>query len=423
MRPLPAGGHRCGAFRFPVVLVATQVDKLQATGILRRGTPRSGFRWRHADGRAASAEELDRLEALKLPPAWSEVAASASPTAALQAVGRDAAGRWQYRYHPAFVQRREERKYQRLVHFAETLPALRRKVANDLAKPGLGRDKVLASIVRVLSTCFLRPGSQAYADENGSYGIATLRNDHVDVRGERVLFDFPGKGQKQQVRELRDRQVARVVRELKVRGRARDEVFKFENGGGQLVDVRRRHINDYIKEAMGDRFSAKDFRTWAGTLVAAGALARTGIGPADRRTERKRKVAAAVREAAKLLGNTPAICRASYISPLVLERYERGDVVGRHFEDVQELVGHRGPRLHPAERALLAMLRRCHGGRTNRGGVAAASPSATRTRRRAALASPEGNREGSKRARDRASRPRAIVRRPAPARRDRLMGG
>jgi DNA topoisomerase-1 len=354
--------------------VPTQIDVLRATGIRRTGTaPR--FRWVRADGSAPSAEELDRLDALKLPPAWKDVVASPSPAAALQAVGRDAAGRWQYRYHPAAVKRREERKYRRLVHFAQALPDLRRTVARDLARPGLGREKVLAAIVRVLSTCFLRPGSQAYAAENGSYGIATLRNDHVEVRGDRVVFDFPGKSGKQQVREVRDRRLARIVRELKARGRARDEVFKFENGAGQLVDVRRRHINDYIKEAMGGPFSAKDFRTWAGTLVAASALARAGLDPGAAKTARKRTVAAAVREAADLLGNTPAICRASYVAPQILERYERGDVVRRHLADVAEIVGHRGFALHPAEAALLDLLRRCQGGR---GGGAGARPARTR---------------------------------------------
>jgi DNA topoisomerase-1 len=340
--------------------VATQVDTLQRTGIRRLGTPRTGFRWVRADGSRPSAGELDRLDALKLPPAWTDVVASPSPAAALQAVGRDAAGRWQYRYHPAAVKRRDERKYRRLVHFAEALPTLRRTVARHLAQPGLGREKVLAAIVRILSTCFLRPGSQAYAAENGSYGIATLRNDHVHVVGDRVRFDFPGKSGKRQVRELRDRRLARIVRELKAAGRARDEVFKFRNGAGELVDVRRRHVNDYIKEVMGERFSAKDFRTWAGTLVAASALARLGAAPAGGKAARKRSVTAAVREAADLLGNTPAICRASYVAPQILERYERGDVVERHVETAAEIVRHRGSGLHPAEQALLDMLRRCH---------------------------------------------------------------
>jgi DNA topoisomerase-1 len=396
--------------------VATQVETLQRTGIRRLGTARSGFRWVRADGSRPSAGELDRLDALKLPPAWTDVVASPSPGAALQAVGRDAAERWQYRYHPAAVKRRDERKYRRLVHFAEALPTLRRTVARHLAQPGLGREKVLAAIVRILSTCFLRPGSQAYAAENGSYGIATLRNDHVHVVGDRVRFDFPGKAGKRQVRELRDRRLARIVRELKAAGRPRDEVFKFRNGAGELVDVRRRHVNDYIKEVMGERFSAKDFRTWAGTLVAASALARGGADTAGGKAARKRSITAAVREAADLLGNTPAICRASYVAPQILERFERGDVVERHVETAAEIVGHRGSGLHPAERALLDMLRRCHrNDAAAAGGWRAAAPARGAVRRSAPTRKPGA--PPRRRAARRASTPARISRRGAKPRR------
>jgi DNA topoisomerase-1 len=336
----------------------TQVERLQRTGIHRLRMPKGGFRHEWAGGGRVLAEDLDRIDALGIPPAWTEVAIHPSPRGALQAVGKDAAGRWQYIYHEAHLKRREKKKYERLVHFAEALPKLRRAVKRDLAKPGLPREKVLACILRVLSTCFIRPGSQRYADERGSYGIATIRRNHVWVKGDVVCFDFPGKSGKRQEAELRDRRVAQVVRQLLSRTPHGRQTFKYENERGELVDVRRRHINDYIKEVMGERFSAKDFRTWAGTLICACALARSGGQAADSRTARKRKVVQAVKETAKHLGNTPAVCRSSYIYPAVLDAFEHGRIVDRYFETVEELVKHRTDGLHASEKALLELLRR-----------------------------------------------------------------
>src|SRR4051812_4830809 len=280
----------------------TQLDRLQRRGYRRLGTPRSGFRYARADGRPLPAEERERVLALHLPPAWTDVFIAPSPGARLQAVGRDAAGRWQYRYHPAFLRRQQERKYERLLAFARALPAMRRRVAADLRRPGLPRDKVMACVLRTLSMCFMRPGSAAYADENGSIGLATLRPKHVKVRGDTVVFDFPGKSRQRQHRELTDRQVARTVRELlRVRGK---ELFKWIADDGAVVDVRRRSINEYIKEVMGEHFSAKDFRTWVGTLICACALARAGTEDGETPRARRRKVAEAVKETAAQLGNT-----------------------------------------------------------------------------------------------------------------------
>jgi DNA topoisomerase-1 len=335
----------------------TLLEQLQARGIRRRGTPRTGFRYVSADGRPLKPRALARVKALKIPPAWTDVYIHPSPRAHLQAVGKDRAGRWQYRYHPAFRQRQEARKYDRLVDFAQALPAMRRTVDAHLRDKGLGRERVMAGILKILSTCFIRPGSQVYADENGSFGLATLRPRHVSVKGDTVHFDFRGKSGTPQHRSMTDRRVARLVRELlAVPGK---EVFKFIDDDGRVVDVRRRDINAYIKEVMGEHFTAKDFRTWAGTLVAACALARAAAAPepAPTAAARRRKVASAVKEAAALLGNTPAICRASYVYPSVLSSFERGRVVDRYFDRVEELVTYRGPGLHPSEKALLALLR------------------------------------------------------------------
>jgi DNA topoisomerase-1 len=334
----------------------TRLEKLQQSGIRRRGTPATGFTYELADGGRVTASDLKRIKALKIPPAWIDVFINPRPTGQLQAVGRDAAGRWQYLYHEKHTKRQEQKKFDRLLKFAAALPAMRRAVARHVAQPGLGREKVMACILRILSTCFIRPGSQVYAAENGTYGIATLRRKHVTVRGDLVVFDFPGKHGQQQHRELRDRRVARIVKKLlELPGY---EVFKYEDEAGNLVDVKRRHINQYIKEVMGAPFSAKDFRTWAGTLICACALARAEAevnGDENRRTRRKALVSA-IKEAAEHLGNTPAVCRSSYINPSVLSCFEKGRVVKHYFKTVEEMVERRIHGLHPSEKALLKLL-------------------------------------------------------------------
>jgi DNA topoisomerase I len=334
----------------------THLERLQQSGIRRLGTPQRGFRYQRLNGQRVPVREAERIAALKLPPAWKDVFISTSPTSKLQAIGRDGAGRWQYRYHESFTRKQGEAKFRRIVDFARALPKLRRRVAADLRKRGLGRDRVMACLLRILGTCFIRPGSQQYADENQSFGLATLRARHVKLKGDTVIFDFKGKSGQHQHRELKDRQVARVVREcLQVPGR---DVFKFVLDDGHVVDVRRRHINEYIREVMGERYSAKDFRTWGGTLICACALARSRgktCGEASVR-ELKRAMLDAVKEAATHLGNTPAVARDSYIYPSVLAMFQEGRVVGRYFESVEELSQQEKPGLHCAEKALLEML-------------------------------------------------------------------
>jgi DNA topoisomerase-1 len=332
----------------------TRIERLQKNGIRRLGSPKKGFRYRTAQRRPPGAKDLARIRSLVLPPAWGDVAIAASPTAALQAVGRDAAGRWQYRYGDGHVRRREAEKFRRILEFASALPRMRAAVARDLALPGFPREKILACILRILSTCFLRPGSQAYASENGSFGIATLRNRHITVKGDVVTYDFPGKSGKLQHAEMRDRTSAAIVRKLKkLRGA---EVFKYLDSDGRVVDVKRRDINRYIKDVMGEAFTAKDFRTWYGTLVCARELARAGSDSSESSTARKRKMVAAVRITAERLGNTPAVCRASYIYPAVLNSFERGHTINRHFEPIEKLAtARRGMR--QSERALLRLLK------------------------------------------------------------------
>lgn len=334
-------------------------ERLLRTGIRRLGSPSRGFRYRHADGRPVTAAERERIQKLVLPPAWREVAIAPSAGAKLQATGVDARGRLQYRYHPSYRAKQESQKYRRLLAFARSLPDLRRTVRRDLRRPGLGRERVMACILRILSTCFIRPGSEVYARENGSYGIATLRPKHVRLAGDRIHFDFPGKSGQHQTRDLTDPEVAKVVRALlKVPGR---DVFKFieddpATGKPRVVDVRRRHINGYIKEVMGNGFSAKDFRTWAGTLICACALAKAGFDPQEPVRLRKRRVVAAVKETAAQLGNTPAVCKSSYIYPAIISGFDRGRIVEQYFKTTEELVAYRGDKLHCSEEALVKLL-------------------------------------------------------------------
>ncbi len=337
-------------------MAATALETLKKGGIRRRGSPQRGFRYLLPDGKPVPRAQQARIDRLKLPPAWTDVHIAPSPQAKLQAVGRDKAGRWQYRYHAGFRARQDRDKFQRLLRFADSIPTMRKVVDRHLSLPGMGRDKVMAASLRILSTCFVRPGSAVYAAENGSFGLATLRRKHVTVRGDTLVLDFPGKAGKPQHRELKDRRVARLLRKLKqLPG---PEVLKYLDVDGRVVDVRRRDINAYIQEVMGEDFTAKDFRTWAGTLICACALARAGVSAGEAATAKKRKVVTAVKEAAAHLGNTPAICRASYIYPSVLSHFERGRVVERYFGELEELVEHKKPAFHASEKALLKLLRK-----------------------------------------------------------------
>jgi DNA topoisomerase I len=333
----------------------TRIERLRKNGIRRLGSPKKGFRYRTAEGGPPGAKDLARIRSLVLPPAWKDTVIAPSATASLQAVGRDAAGRWQYRYSDAHVRRREAEKFRRILDFAAALPKMRAAVARDIALPGFPRERVLACILRILSTCFLRPGSQVYASENGSFGIATMRNRHITVKGDVLTYDFRGKSGKLQHAEMRDRTASAIVRKLKkLRGA---EVFKYLDADGKVVDVKRRDINRYIKDVMGEAFTAKDFRTWYGTLVCARELARAGSDPSESPSVRKRKMVAAVRVTAERLGNTPAVCRASYIYPSVLNSFERGRTIDRHFEPVENLAtARRG--LRQSERALIRLLKK-----------------------------------------------------------------
>jgi DNA topoisomerase I len=343
----------------------TVEQRLHRTGIARLGSRQRGFRYRCADGSAPSSQDRARIASLVIPPAWREVRIARSSRERVQAIGRDQRGRLQYRYHQAQVARRERDKLERILRFAEALPRLRVRVERDLHRRGLARERVLAAVVRILGSCLMRPGSAAYAEQNGSFGIATLRRQHVRTRGARVVFEFPGKSGKHHRSELRDARVATVVREL-LAVRAR-EVFAYDarprasargaRAPRTLVDVRRRDINAYLAEAAGVRITAKDFRTWAGTLVCAAALANVGRPANGSITQGRRAVAAALRETASVLGNTPAVCRKSYVFASILSAYERGHTVSAAVPAVDSLMSREDRRLRRFERAVSRLLR------------------------------------------------------------------
>src|SRR2546423_7088007 len=346
----------CAPVRSAAIFVTRQtmtaIERLHLHGILRRGTPARGFHFKPAEGGTVTTQELDRIEQLKIPPAWEDVAINSAPSGRIQAVGQDAAGRWQYIYHQSHVRAQQRKKFQRLIRFGETLPKLRTTVARDLRLPGLPKERVMAAILRILSMSFLRPGSEIYANEHGSYGIATLRPRHVSVKADRIKLEFQGKSGQNQSREIHDKLVAAALKDLLKYPNRR--VFKYVGADGKLVNVTRPTINRYIKEVMGQSFSAKDFRTWAGTLVCACALARMhAAGPVST------SIATAVEETAAALGNTPAVSRDAYICPAVISSFAKGEVVTCYFESLQKLTSYRGLKLHRAEKALLRLLKKC----------------------------------------------------------------
>lgn len=328
------------------------------------GSQKGGFRYRRADGAKPSASDLARIAALVIPPAWQDVRIAPTARERVQAIGRDRRGRLQYRYHAAQVVRRERLKLARILRFAAVLPRIRRQVDRDLRRAGLGRERVMAVIVRVLGACMLRPGSAAYAHGNGSFGVATLRPRHVHVRGATIVFHFRGKSRKEQHHEMRDARVADVVRQLIALRRR--ELFAFERPGSALgvrrglrrfIDVRRRDINAYLADIAGERISAKDFRTWTGTLACAAALANAGRPTTASARDRKRAVADALRQTADILGNTPSVCRQSYVFAAVLKAYRRGYTVPTSVASIASLGSADDRRLRRLEQAVLDLLR------------------------------------------------------------------
>jgi DNA topoisomerase I len=294
-------------------------------GLRRRGRG-TGFEYLDEDGdRIEDPEIVDRIGELRIPPAWGEVWICADPLGHLQATGVDAAGRKQYLYHPDWRDRRDQQKFDQMLDFARRLPKVRRRVATDLAAEDPIRDRVLAAAVRLLDRGFFRIGGEDYAEENDSYGLATMRKRHVTVDGDEIVFEYRSKGGKRRVQGITDPELVPLIAQLKRRRAGGEELLAYRNGRS-WADVRSEDVNDYLKAAAGTDFSAKDFRTWSATVLAAVALAAMPVP--DTKTGRKRRVDDAVKGAAAFLGNTPAVCRRSYIDPRVFDRYRSGATIG-----------------------------------------------------------------------------------------------
>jgi DNA topoisomerase I len=318
---------------------------------IRRGR---GFSYVDDDGHPVDDDEAKgRIRALAIPPAWSDVWICANPRGHIQATGYDDAGRKQYLYHDAWREHRDREKFREMEDFAKALPGIREHVTGDLARRGLVRERVLGCAIRLLDLGFFRIGSERYAAENETYGLATLKKRQVRFERGSAVFDYRAKGSARQVQVVADRAVLPTLKALKARRGGGDELFAYRNGRGWR-DVRSGDINEHLKELAGAGFSAKDFRTWNATVLAAVALARHNPGKLSR-TARRRAVNEAVEQVAGYLANTPAVCRSAYIDPRVIDRFDSGDTIRRALS--RELNGTAPDEFPDRERIEAAVLR------------------------------------------------------------------
>ncbi|WP_100497547.1 DNA topoisomerase IB [Geodermatophilus chilensis] len=316
----------------------------------RRRRAGRGFAYYDEDGALIKDERLERLRSLAIPPAWKDVWICPWPNGHIQATGVDAAGRRQYRYHDQWRARRDAEKHERVLEIAHQLPDVRDAVVEAIHGTGLTRERVLATAVRLLDLGAFRVGSEQYAEDNGTYGLATLRRDHVRVRGERVFFSYTAKGGIERELELTDKPTADVVRELLKRPEEGEELLGYwvedpAGGGRTWHDVTSTEVNAYLKEISDAEITAKDFRTWNATVLMAATLAETPQ-PASK-TARKRVLKQAYERVSETLGNTPSVCKASYVDPRVVDRFEHGDTVVHALREAAE-----APDDRTAQRAL-----------------------------------------------------------------------
>jgi DNA topoisomerase-1 len=322
-------------------------------GWTRKGSKRR-FRYFDADGREITDEDkLARIRSLAIPPAWRDVWISPSMRSKLQATGVDAAGRKQYLYHPAYRAKQEQAKYDRLIRFAEGLPRLREAMAAHMELEGLPPEKVAAIATRLVNLGWFRVGGDRYAKTSRTFGITTLRKRHVAVRGSRVSFRYRGKHSIMLRSAVVDAELAAAVKELLAL--PGDRLFQFVQPDGARCNLDQRRLNDYIKTYLGPEFSAKDFRTWGGTLIAAIGFAEHD--PPENPTQARKRIAAVMRNVAEKLGNTPAVARSSYVSPAVVEQYLDGRTIDDFRPRHLRVVGARDTGLDPEEQATLSLLR------------------------------------------------------------------
>ena len=298
------------------------------------------------------ADTIHRINLLVIPPAYTDVWICPNERGHIQAVGKDARGRTQYRYHPKWREVRDQAKYGRMIAFGMVLPKLRRRVARDLKLPGLPREKVLATIVKLLETTLIRVGNEEYAKTNKSFGLTTIRNRHVEVSGSKIHFEFRGKSGVEHAIDLTDARLAAVIE--RCQELPEQELFEYINPDGSRHHVSSTDVNQYLQEVTGDEFTAKDFRTWAGTVLAAIALKE--FEAFDSETQAKKNLVAAIETVAKRLGNTRAVCRKCYIHPVVLETYLAGDLEKTLKRQIQNKLKTSLRSLKPEEAAVMAML-------------------------------------------------------------------
>jgi DNA topoisomerase I len=326
----------------------------EAPGVTRRRAGK-GWTFRGVDGRRITDEgRIAWFKRLAIPPAWTDVWICPDRRGHLQATGRDARGRKVYRYHPRWREARDELKYDRLLAFARALPKIRRRVERDLRRSGLPREKVLAAVVALLERTRIRVGNEEYARENRSFGLTTLRGRHATVRGGRMTFAFKGKSGREHEVEVADRRLARIV--ARCQELPGQQLFQYVDDNGERRAVASDDVNDYLREITGQEFTAKDFRTWAGTVLAAMALQE--FQAFDSEAEAKRNVVRAIEAVAEKLGNTPAVSRASYVHPTVIDAYLEGDLLRQTREEADRALSERISELQPEEAAVLALLRK-----------------------------------------------------------------
>lgn len=325
-----------------------------APGISRKRTAK-GFRYVDPFGKPVrDAATLARIKSLAIPPAWSKVWISPVADAHLLATGRDARMRKQYRYHPLWREVRDRAKYERTISFANALPKIREQVEADLKKPGISREKVLATVVLLLETTLIRVGNKEYARENGSFGLTTMRDRHAKIAGSEVRFQFRGKSGKDHVISVRDRRLARLVRRCQeIPGQ---QLFQYFDENGERRGVESADVNAYLREITGEEFTAKDFRTWAGTLLAATALQE--LDSFESAAEAKRQLSGAVGSVAKKLGNTPAICRTCYVHPDVIDEFLEGTLAATLRSKIEGRLLNLPNGLSAEEAAVVALLQR-----------------------------------------------------------------
>ena len=344
---------------------ATAVDPVRSAKVAglryvtdaRRGIGREmgplGFRYISPVGRVIRrASELKRIRALAVPPAWTDVWICPDPRGHIQATGRDAKGRKQYRYHPQWRSTRDETKYDRMAAFAAALPRIRARTAADMARPGLTRDKVLATVVQLLEKSLIRVGNEEYAKHNQSFGLTTMRDKHVAVKGQQVRFEFRGKSGVKHAVSLDDRRLARIVRQC--RDLPGQELFQYVDDDGKRHRVGSADVNAYLKEITGEDFTAKDFRTWAGTVLACTALRE--LDKVETTAAAKKNVVKAIEAVAGVLGNTRTVCRKSYIHPAIIDSYMDGSLLGAAARRSSAAFKRASGKLRADEAAVLALI-------------------------------------------------------------------